>query len=186
MPKHSSATSKIHCLQLFSDLYGIAKIKTRHVGLVCLSHDRTPKLPVNTDVSATRSSSLRLYVSRHDLFFVSFFLPTMPSRSPTPNTSHEVLVVQAILSFRTQPIAKKDATKNTKKSSVPKGKTESKTKEMKFTFESSEENYLSFLSELLKVHGHDKYTPVKKHCRFGIKVSVAKKAYVSNCRILGD
>ena len=57
---------------------------------------------------------------------------------------------------------------------------------MKFTFESSEENYLSFLLELLKVHGHDKYIPVKKHCRFGIKVSVAKKVYVSNCHILGN
>jgi hypothetical protein len=120
--------------------------------------------------------------SRHDLIFFSFSLPvpTMLSRSPTPNTSHEVLVVQAILSFRIQPISKKDTTKSTKKSTVAKGKTESKTKEMKFTFESSEENYLSFLSALLKVHGHDKYTPVKKHCRFGVKVSVAKKVYVSN------
>ena len=79
-------------LQLFSDLYGMQKNKK-------MSHNRTPKLPVNTDMGATRSSSLSLYVSCHDLSFISFSLPTMLSQSPMPNTFHKVLVVQAILSF---------------------------------------------------------------------------------------
>jgi hypothetical protein len=59
------------------------------------------------------------------------------------------------------------------------GKLETKNKEITFKFELSEENYLSFLSALLKEHGHTKYTPVTKpHC-FGIKVSMGvKKAYV--------
>ena len=104
----------------------------------------------------------------------------MPSPSPTPNTSHKVDVVQVILSFRSpKPAAKKDTSKGGKKPAVPKGKAETKTKEIAFTFESSEENYLDFLSELLKVHGHAKFTPVKKHTRYNIKVLIAKKACVS-------
>ncbi|KAF8799455.1 hypothetical protein BYT27DRAFT_7223729 [Phlegmacium glaucopus] len=101
----------------------------------------------------------------------------MASRSPTPVTSHEVEVVQAILSFHPQkPSLKKDSTKGGKKPAAPKGKVETKTKEIAFTFEPSEENYLSFLSELLKVHGQGKYTPVKKHTRFSIKILLGKKA----------
>lgn len=104
----------------------------------------------------------------------------MPSRSPTPNTSHEVNVVQVVLSFRSpKTVPKKDASKSGKKPAAAKGKVETKSKETSFTFEPLEENYLDFLSELLKVHGHVKYTPVKKHTRYNIKVLIAKKAYVS-------
>ena len=41
-------------------------------------------------------------------------------------------------------------------------------------------SHLDFLSELLKVHGHVKYTLVKKHTRYSIKVLIVKKVYVSN------
>jgi len=92
-------------------------------------------------------------------------------------SSHKVEVT-VILSFRVSP-TKKDLPKKGKKTAIAKGKLEMKTKELSFSFESSEENYLSFLSELLKAHGHDKYTPVKKHGRFSIKVLIGKKAYVS-------
>lgn len=53
---------------------------------------------------------------------------------------------------------KKDSSKGSKKTVPPKDKVEMKTKELSFTFESSDENYLSFLSELLKVHAHTRYT----------------------------
>jgi len=109
----------------------------------------------------------------------------MPSRSPTPNTSHEVEVVQVILSLRVQPATgKKDTLKGGKKAAVPKGKLETKTKELTFTFKALEENYHSFLSALLKLYNYDKYTPVKKQSRFGIKVTMAKKPYVCECCIL--
>ncbi|KAF8810644.1 hypothetical protein BYT27DRAFT_7209245 [Phlegmacium glaucopus] len=80
----------------------------------------------------------------------------MPSQSPIPTTSHSVGVVQVILSFHApKPAAKKDSSKGGKKSTAPKGKVEMKTKEISFTFEASEDNYLSFLSELLKAHSHN-------------------------------
>ncbi|KAF8810912.1 hypothetical protein BYT27DRAFT_7208952 [Phlegmacium glaucopus] len=100
----------------------------------------------------------------------------MPSQSPTPTTSHSVGVVQVILSFHApKPAAKKDSLKGGKKSTAPKGKVEMKTKEIPPTFEGSEDNYLSFLSELLKAHSHNKYMPVKKHTQFSIKVLLGKK-----------
>lgn len=87
-----------------------------------------------------------------------------PSRSSSPNTSHEVKDIQVILSFRVIKAApKKDSSKGSKKTVPPKGKVETKTKELSFTFESSDENYLSFLSELLKVHSHTKYTCQETH-----------------------
>ena len=101
----------------------------------------------------------------------------MPGHSPTPNASHEVDIVQVVLSFRSpKPAPKKDTSKGGKKSASPKSKVETKSKETSFTFEPSEENYLDFLSELLKVHGHVKYTPVKKHTQYNIKVLIAKKS----------
>lgn len=113
------------------------------------------------------------------LYFLSPSMP--PSRSPSPNSSHEVKDIQVILSFHVLKAApKKESSKGSKKSVALKGKVETKTKELSFTFESSNENYLSFLSELLKVHAHTKYTPVKKHTRFSIKVLLGKKAYVSD------
>ena len=99
-----------------------------------------------------------------------------PSRSPSPSASHEVKDIQVNLVFRIP--AKKDSSKGTKKSAAPKGKVETKTKELSFTFESSDENYFLFLSELLKVHAHKKYIPIKKHSYYGIKVLLGKKAYV--------
>jgi hypothetical protein len=99
----------------------------------------------------------------------------MPSESPPPITSHKVETISAQLQFRAQ--STKDTTKGKAKKTL--GKLESKNKELAFTFDLSEENYLSFLSALLKEHGYEKYTPVKKQHRFGIKVGIgAKKAYV--------
>lgn len=55
-----------------------------------------------------------------------------------------------------------------------------KNKEFSFTFEDSPNNYLDFLSALLKKHGHEKYAPVTNRHRFGIQVLVPpKKAYVA-------
>ncbi|KIK02604.1 hypothetical protein K443DRAFT_37385, partial [Laccaria amethystina LaAM-08-1] len=62
------------------------------------------------------------------------------------------------------------------KAAASKGKVEMKTKEISFTFEPLEENYISFLSELLKAHGQGRYTRVKSHTWFSIKVSLGKKA----------
>ena len=78
--------------------------------------------------------------------------PTMLlSCSPSPNTSHDVKDIQVILLFLVLKAAlKKDSSKGSKKSAA-KDKVETKTKELLFTFESSDRNYLSFLSELLKV-----------------------------------
>ena len=101
------------------------------------------------------------------------------SRSSSPNASHEVKDIQVILNFRVLKAAPKKDSSRVKKSAA-KGKMETKTKELSFTFESSDENYFSFLSALLKVHGHTKYAPVKKHTRFGIKVLLGKKACVSD------
>jgi hypothetical protein len=118
----------------------------------------------------------------HGCPWLFLFSPSMPpSRSPSPNTLHEVKDIQVILSFRVLKAApRKESSKGSKKSVALKGKVETKTKELSFIFESSDENYLSFLSELLKVHAHTKYTPVKKHTRFSIKVLLGKKAYVSD------
>jgi len=99
----------------------------------------------------------------------------MPSPPPTPKTSHEVETILVQLQLRVQTL--KDT--NSKKKTVAKGKLETKNKELAFTFELTEANYLSFLSALLKEHGFGKYTPVKKQHGFGIKVGMgAKKAYV--------
>jgi len=100
------------------------------------------------------------------------------SRSSSPNTSYQVKDIQVILSFHVLKAVPKSS--KALKKSVGKGKMETKTKELSFTFESSDENYLLFLSELLKVHGHTKYTPIKKHTRFGIKVLLGKRVCVSN------
>ena len=100
----------------------------------------------------------------------------MPSESPPPNVSYKVDTISAQLQFRAQ--STKDTNKGKPKKTL--GKLESKNKELPFTFKLSEENYLSFLSALLKEHGYEKYTPVKKQHHFGIKVGIgAKKAYVS-------
>jgi len=106
------------------------------------------------------------------------FLPSPPTMSsPLPHkTSHEVETISVQLQFRTQPANSNSNTAAKKKSA---GKLETKNKEISFTFELSEENYLSFLSSLLKEHGHTKYTPVTKQHRFGVKISMgAKKAYI--------
>ena len=103
---------------------------------------------------------------------------TMPSESPPPNTSHKVETISAQLQFHVQ-TSTKDTTKG--KAKKPLGKLESKNKELTFNFELSEENYLSFLLALLKEHGYEKYTPIKKQHHFGIKVGIgAKKAYISD------
>ena len=73
-----------------------------------------------------------------------------PSHSPLPSASHEVKDIQVNLAFCIP--AKKDSSRGTKKSAAPKGKVETKTKELSFTFESSDENYFLFLSKLLKVY----------------------------------
>ena len=102
----------------------------------------------------------------------------MLSESPPPNTSHNVETISAQLQFHAQ-ASTKDTTKGKAKKAL--GKLESKNKELTFNFKFSEENYLSFLSALLKEHGYEKYTPVKKQHCFGIKVSIgAKKAYISD------
>ncbi|KAI0245275.1 hypothetical protein BJV78DRAFT_1158810 [Lactifluus subvellereus] len=68
---------------------------------------------------------------------------------------------------------------------MPKGKLESKNKEFPFTIESTEENYLSFLSAIIRKHGYDKYTPVMKEKCFGIKVGLGgKTAYAAMLGIL--
>jgi hypothetical protein len=101
----------------------------------------------------------------------------MSSRSPTPDGPHEVKVIQVILVFHSQnPATKNNSSKGAKKAAASKGRVETKTKEISFTFEPLEENYISFLSELLKAHGQGRYTPVKSHTRFSIKVSLGKKA----------
>jgi len=101
-----------------------------------------------------------------------------PSRSPSPPGSHEVKDIQVNLTFRVQKVSAKSKGSKKSTTTAPKGKLETKTKELSFTFESSDENYLLFLSELLKVHAHNKYIPVKKHTRFSIKVLLGRKAYV--------
>jgi hypothetical protein len=95
--------------------------------------------------------------------------------SPAPSkTSHEVEIISVQLQYRAQ-LANSNS-KGAKKKKL--GKLETKNKEITFTFELSEESYLSFLSALLKEHGHTKYTPVTKSHRFGIKVAMgAKKTY---------
>jgi len=111
------------------------------------------------------------------LLFLSS-LAMVLSRSSSPNTSHQVKDIQVILLFHVLKAVPKFS--KAPKKSVGKGKMETKTKELSFTFKSSDENYLSFLSELLKVHGHTKYTPIKKHTCFGIKVLLGKRVCVSN------
>lgn len=106
-------------------------------------------------------------------------LPTMPSPSPPPITSHEVEVVTVQLQFRGPPPATTAKTTGKK----PLGKLETKNKELAFTFELEEENYLSFLSAMLKEHGHTKYIPVKKQHRFGIKVTMGAKKMCVFCLI---
>lgn len=102
-----------------------------------------------------------------------------PSRSPSPITSHEVKDIQVNLSIL-KAAKPKEPSKGGRKSAAPKGKVEMKAKELSFTFESSEDKYYSFLSELLKVHGQNKFIPVTKHTRFAVKVLLGKKAYVSD------
>lgn len=102
--------------------------------------------------------------------------PTMSSPPPPSKTSHEVETISVQLQFRTQPA---NGNSNSKGARKKLGKLETKNKEITFTFELSEENYLSFLSAFLKEHGHTKYTPVTKSHRFGVKVSMgAKKTYI--------
>ena len=99
----------------------------------------------------------------------------MPSPPPTPKTSHEVKTVLVQLQLCVQTL--KDA--NSKRKPAAKGKLETKNKELAFTFELTETNYLSFLLALLKEYGFRKYTPVKKQHWFGIKIGMgAKKAYI--------
>ncbi|KAF8153331.1 hypothetical protein B0H34DRAFT_861457 [Crassisporium funariophilum] len=98
-------------------------------------------------------------------------LPIMPSLSPPPNTSHKVEVVTVQLQFCVLPPATSAKTTGTK----PLSKLETKNKELAFTFKLEEENYLLFLSAMLKEHGHTKYIPVKKQHRFGIKVTMGGK-----------
>ena len=101
----------------------------------------------------------------------------MLSHSPTPDGPHKVEVIQVILTFHSQnPATKNNLSKGVKKAAASKGKVETKAKEISFTFEPLEENYISFLSELLKAHGQGRYTPVKIHTQFSIKVSLGKKA----------
>ena len=104
-----------------------------------------------------------------------FFPPTMPlSHFSSPNASHEIKDIQVILIFCVlKAMPKKDSSRA--KKSVAKGKIETKTKELSFTFELSDKNYFLFLSALLKVHGPTKYAPVKKHTRFGIRCCWEKK-----------
>ena len=151
-----------------------------------MAHDRTPKLlsaAISSETCARREDPLLLNTGGSNGASIAFSLPTtMPSESPPPNSntspSHKVETISAQLQFRNQAQATKDTTKGKAKKTL--GKLESKNKELSFTFELSEENYLSFLSALLKEHGYEKYTPVKKQHRFGIKVGIgAKKAYVS-------
>ena len=95
----------------------------------------------------------------------------MPSPPPTPKTSHEVETILVQLQLRVQ--TSKDT--NSKKKTVAKGKLKTKNKELAFTFELTEANYLSFLLALLKEHGFGKYTPVKKQHGFGLKVGIGAK-----------
>ena len=147
------------------------------------AHDRTPELLSVATPAVTPPRRVldekcppSLLRTRNHGASIPFPLPTMPSESPPPNTSHKVETISAQLQFRAH--STKDTTKGKGKKTL--GKLESKNKELSFTFELSEENYLSFLSALLKEHGYEKYTPVKKQHRFGIKVGIgAKKAYVS-------
>ena len=101
-------------------------------------------------------------------------LPKMPSPSPEPEkTSHKVDVITVQLQF-----LRVSAGKSTGKKG-PAAKLDTKNKELAFTFECTEANYLDFLSAILKEHGHSKYVPVKKQSRFGIKVGMgSKKTYV--------
>lgn len=97
-------------------------------------------------------------------------------------TSHEVHV-HVQLSFRV-PVKqdKPDTTSKKPRKLAAKSKIENKNKEFDFTFERADDNYLSFLSTLLDKHGLEKYTPIVKQRRFGIKVGLAgKKVYVRHC-----
>lgn len=103
-------------------------------------------------------------------------------------TSHLVDFIQVVLSFQvTKPAPKTKATPSTRgrgtsktKSAAPKmvTKADTKTKEFKFTFEKSSANYTEFLTEILDLFGHSKYTPVKMHTRFNLKVCIGKKGFV--------
>ena len=136
--------------------------------------DGTPKLPSGWQTCASLCENSITVCFEDD--GPTFLCSQSTMSSPPPHkTSHEVETISVQLQFRTQPA--NGNSKGAKKKPV--GKLETKNKEITFTFELSEENYLSFLSALLKEHGHTKYTPVTKSHRFGVKVTMgAKKAYI--------
>jgi hypothetical protein len=61
------------------------------------------------------------------------------------------------------------------KAKKSKTKNETKNKELSFAFENTNQNYLDFLTALLKKHGQDTYTPISESHRFGIKIVVPPK-----------
>ena len=106
-------------------------------------------------MGSTRSSLFSLLFTAAPWLHPPLFLfpPTMPlSYSSSPNASHEVKDIQVILTFHVLKAAPKKDLSRAKKS-IAKGKMETKTKELSFTFESLDENYFLFLLALLKVIG---------------------------------
>lgn len=80
--------------------------------------------------------------------------PASPAASSTPDTWEvQNISVQLSYSVKVPPAGKSKANKT-------KTKTETKNKELSFTFEDTSQNYVNFLTALLKKHGHDDYTPV--------------------------
>ena len=130
------------------------------------AHDRTPKL-LSTMRRALNEKTPPSLLRKMAHPFLSLCPP------PCPVNLHLLMflikLIRFLLSFNSVPT--RASQRRLLENSNPKNK------ELPFTFELSEENYLS---ALLKEHIYEKYTPVKKQHHFGIKVGIgAKKAYVS-------
>lgn len=95
--------------------------------------------------------------------------PSLDASSTVDSWEVQNVSVQLSYSVKLPPAAKNKANKTTKM------KTETKNKELSFTFEDISQNYVDFLTALLKKHGQDDYTPVTEKHRFGIKIIVPPK-----------
>ena len=119
------------------------KSKTSALCHVCQAHDRTPKPLSVRRHGRNEKFALRPYHegrARWPVYSSFFLAAAMSSRSPTPDGPHEVEVVQVILAFHSQnPSTKNNSSKGSKKAAASKGKVETKTKEISFTFEPLEE-----------------------------------------------
>jgi len=101
--------------------------------------------------------------------------PSASSENEVPD-AWEVKNISVQLLYSVE-VALKEAGGKGKKLGKTKTKTknETKNKELPFTFQDSSQNYLKFLTAMLKKHSHDDYTPVSESPRFGIKLIVPPK-----------